>query len=75
MNEILIGLIGTIIVSIASIITTIITNNATRKLIAYRLDQVETRVDDLSKKVEAHNNFALQITEIKTRVSILEGKV
>lgn len=74
MNEILIGLIGTIIVSIASIITTIITNNATRKLIAYRLDQVENRVDDLSKKVESHNNFGLEIREIKTRLKILEER-
>lgn len=65
---------GVLVTGFVSIITTIITNNSTRKLIAYRLDQVEGRVDDLSKKVETHNNFGLEIRELKTRVSILEAK-
>lgn len=67
-------LIAVLVTGFVSIVTTIITNNSTRKLITYRLDQVEDRVDDLSKKVEAHNNYGLEIRELKTRINILEGK-
>ena len=64
-----------IISSLATIFTTIWT---ARNSDAVQGEQIKTIKDELSKlttKVEQHNNYGLEIVDLKARVSALERKV
>lgn len=36
------------------------------------MQAMENEIKDLARKVEAHNNYGLEIRELKTRISIIE---
>lgn len=50
MSDIITALIGGLCVAIPSIVTSIMTNNSNRRLIEYR-------IDELQKQVEKHNSI------------------
>lgn len=64
MNEILI----TAITSVATLIATIITVWSGNKLTAYRIEQLE-------KKVEKHNNLIARTYEIERRLDVDENRL
>ena len=73
-NTILVALISACIPALASIITTIEISNKNNVLQDERINQLQGEIKKLTGKVEQHNNFGIQIENIKTRVEILEKK-
>lgn len=72
MENVVIALISAIIPTIASIATIMTTNSKNNALQDERDKNMREQLEKLTAKVEAHNNFGLQLTELKTRVDILE---
>lgn len=80
-NAIIVAMIS----AIATIFTVIYQNNKTNALLEERMQQTNIRLEErdnnmkeelkkLSIKVEAHNNFGLQLAKLETRVDALENK-
>ena len=70
---------------IVTIATVIMQNNKTNALLEERMKQTNLLLEErdrtmkeqlikLENKVEAHNNFGLQLAHLETRVDILEKK-
>lgn len=70
---------------IVTIATVIMQNNKTNALLEERMKQTNLLIEErdrtmkeqlvkLETKVEAHNNFGLQLATLETRVDILEKK-
>lgn len=70
---------------IVTIATVIMQNNKTNALLEERMKQTNLLLEErdktmkeqlvkLESKVEAHNNFGLQLAHLETRVDILEKK-
>ena len=56
MSEAWIGLLAAVITGICSLIGVVLANNSNRKLIVYRIDELE-------KKVDKHNNLIERMTK------------
>lgn len=80
------SIIVALIASFGGIIANIITNISNRNKITAEIktSQAITQTElgslkedfkDLRSKVDQHNSFGLQITELRTRLQILEGRV
>jgi Tfp pilus assembly protein PilO len=67
-----IALISAIIPTIASVATILSQNSKNNALQDERDKNLKEEIEKLSTKVEAHNNFGLQLAELKTRVDLLE---
>lgn len=68
-------IIVALIAAIGPLIGTILTIRQQSHLIDYRMDQIETKVNALSDKVEKHNNFDRRLIAIETKLGMLkEGK-
>ena len=62
------------IAAIGPLIGTVLTIHQQSHLINYRMDQMETKVKDLSEKVEKHNNFDRRLIRIETQLGLKEEK-
>lgn len=67
-NQIIISLISSLSVAIPSILATIITNNSNKKLLNYRIDNLE-------KHVIKHNNLIDRMYKIENRVTLIEDEM
>lgn len=74
MESIIIAIISASIPALASVIAVVSSNNKNNVLQDERIKTINESVENLTKKVEQHNNFGLQLAELKTRVEILERK-
>lgn len=72
MESIIIAIISASIPALASVIAVVSSNNKNNVLQDERIKTINESVENLTKKVEQHNNFGLQLAELKTRVEILE---
>lgn len=72
MENIIIAIISASIPALASVIAVVSSNNKNNVLQDERIKTINESVENLTKKVEQHNNFGLQLAELKTRVEILE---
>ena len=64
-----------LIAALGPLIGTIISNSQSKTLIKLKLDSLEKSVNDLSDKVEKHNNFDRRLIVIETKLGIgKEGK-
>lgn len=63
-----------IISSLATIFTTIWTARNSDAVQGEQIKQIKEEISTLSKKVEAHNNYGLEIVDLKARVSALERR-
>ena len=68
MSEAWIGLIAAGITAICSLIGVVATNNSNRKLIVYRIGELE-------KKVDKHNNLIERMTVAEGRITEVEHDV
>jgi hypothetical protein len=59
-----------LIAALGPLIGTILTIRQQSHFIDYRMDQVEQKVNDLSDKVDRHNNFDRRLIVIETRLNI-----
>lgn len=74
MENIIIAIISASIPALASVIAVVSSNNKNNVLQDERIKTINENVENLTRKVEQHNNFGLQLAELKTRVEILERK-
>ena len=63
-----------IISSLATIFTTIWTARNSDAVQGEQINQIKEEIGALSKKVEAHNNYGLEIVDLKARVTALERR-
>lgn len=74
-NALLSSIIGGLLSGIFSVVMVIIQNNKTMALLEERDKTMKEELIKLSNKVEAHNNFGLQLAKLETRVDLLEKRV
>lgn len=74
-DAIIVALITGGISAFASVITVIITSDANNKLQDERIKTLTDLIAKLQAKVEAHNNFGLQIAKLETRVEDIEKRI
>lgn len=74
-DAIIVALITGGISAFASVITVIITSDANNKLQDERIKTLTDLIAKLQTKVEAHNNFGLQIAKLETRVEDIEKRI
>jgi uncharacterized membrane-anchored protein YhcB (DUF1043 family) len=74
--EILITVISTIAVALIGLIVTIFTTKAGNEKIQHELDKhnavQDTKLEELTREVRQHNDFATRIPVIEQRVTALE---
>ena len=63
-----------IISGIASIITTIWTVRSSDAVQGEQIKNIQADIQKLASKVEQHNNYGLEIVDLKARVSALEKR-
>ena len=63
-----------IISSLASIITTIWTARSSDAIQGEQIKTIQSEIEKLATKVEQHNNYGLEIVDLKARVSALEKR-
>lgn len=66
--QIQVAIISGLCVAIPSIITTILSNVSNKKIVNYRIDQLE-------KHVIAHNNLIDRMYKVENRVTLIEDEV
>lgn len=74
MENLAVALISALIPTIASVATVLSTNSKNNALQDERDKNLKEEIEKLTTKVEAHNNFGLQLAELRTRVDILERR-
>ena len=74
-NDIIVAIISGLAVAIPSIITTISTINRMNAVQDEKLKVLTDQMVKLTDKVEQHNNYGIEIPQIKVRVSHLEEEV
>lgn len=72
MENIIIAIISASIPALASVIAVVSSNNKNNVLQDERIKTINESVENLTRKVEQHNNYGLQLAELKTRVEMLE---
>lgn len=76
MNTVILTLTGTIGVALISLIGTIFTTKASSDKIQHELDKhnavQDTKLEELTREVRQHNDFAIKIPVIEQRVIALE---
>lgn len=74
MNEILVAIITGGLSAMCSVIAIVINSKEQNALQDERQRVMKEDIAKLAAKVEQHNNFGLQLAELKTRVDILERR-
>lgn len=79
MNPAIITLLSTLLVALISLIGTIITTKSGNEKIQHELDKhnaiQDTKLEELTREVRQHNDFATKIPVIEQRVTALEKSV
>lgn len=76
MNEtILAALIGSIIPLIGTIITVLYSAGRTDEKVKIVMAVMETKIEELTREVRAHNDFAQRVPTLETKVEHLEKDV
>lgn len=73
-EQILLSMISACVPALASIAVVIIQTNKTTILLEERDKVMKEQLEKLTDKVEAHNNFGLQLAKLETRVDTLEKR-
>lgn len=79
MTQVLITVLSTIAVALISLLGTVLTAKAGNERIQHELDKhnavQDTKLDELTREVRQHNDFATRIPVIEQRVTALEKNV
>ena len=75
MDNLLSSIIGGLLSGIFAVVMVIIQNNKTMAILEERDKTMKDELVKLTNKVEAHNNFGLQLAKLETRVDLLEKRV
>lgn len=74
-NQITVAIISGLCVALPSIIATVSTMNRNNAIQDEKLKLITEQMVKLTDKVEQHNNYGIEIPQIKVRVSHLEEEV
>ena len=66
--QILVAIISGLCVAIPSILATILSNNSNKKIVNYRIDELE-------EHVIAHNNLIDRMYKVENRVTLIEDEI
>ena len=66
--QIAVAIISGLCVAIPSIVATILSNNSNKKIVNYRIDELE-------KHVIAHNNLIDRMYKVENRVTLIEDEI
>lgn len=73
------SIIASLITGLLALVGVILTNNASNKKITTKLEMnqavTNTKIEHLTEEVRQHNNFAVRIPSIETRLSGLEHRL
>ena len=79
MTPTIITVMSTIAVALITLIGTVITTKAGNEKIQHELDKhnavQDTKLEELTREVREHNNFAVKIPVIEQRVTALEKEI
>lgn len=73
-NALVSAIVGGLITGVFSVVVSMIQSNKTLAVMEERDKTMKEELIKLTNKVEAHNNFGLQLAKLETRVDILEKK-
>jgi len=73
-KTVIVALISACIPTLATIFTVLSQNEKNNALQDERDRNMKEQLQKLTEKVEAHNNFGLQLAKLETRVDLLENK-
>ena len=65
MTEIIVAIITGVTTAAAAIITGVVTNRRSSKLIDYRMSLVEQNITNLTEEVRKHNNYAARVPKLE----------
>lgn len=68
-------ILSVVITGLVSVFTTLITASKNNALQDERIRNIQTSLTSLNDRVEKHNNYGLQLENLKTRVEALERKI
>ena len=73
-NALVSAIVGGMITGVFSVLISFIQQNRTLAVLEERDKSMKEELSKLTNKVEAHNNFGLQLAKLETRVDILEKR-
>lgn len=75
MTDIIVAVIG----SLSTIVTVLITSAANRRSMDAKLETTQavtdTKVDELTREVRLHNNFALRVPVIEEQIKMINHRI
>ncbi len=75
MTDIIVAVIG----SLSTIVTVLITSAANRRSMDAKLETMQavtdTKVDELTREVRLHNNFALRVPVIEEQIKMINHRI
>ena len=73
-NALVSAIVGGMITGVFSVLISFIQQNRTLAVLEERDKSMKEELSKLTNRVEAHNNFGLQLARLETRVDILEKR-
>lgn len=73
-NALVSAIVGGMVTGVFSVLISFIQQNRTLAVLEERDKSMKDELSKLTNKVEAHNNFGLQLAKLETRVDILEKR-
>lgn len=74
-SEVTIAIISGLCVAIPTLVATLVTNAKNNALQDERIANVNNYINNLTEKVEKHNNFGLKIVAIETKLDSIESRL
>lgn len=72
-------LAGVIVTGVSSVIAVILTNNKSNREVDAKLDKqqavTDTKLEELTREVRSHNNFAQRIPVIETQMKVTNHRI
>lgn len=79
MTEIIVAIITGVFAVACAVVTGIISGNTTKKKLAqdFRVNQavMDTRIEELTREVRAHNNFAQRMPVVEQKIKDIQRRV
>lgn len=79
MAEAIIGGIASVLVGVLALVGVVITNNKANRNMQHKLDTAQavtdTKIDELTREVRLHNNFAEKIPVIQEQIRVVNRRI
>lgn len=79
MNETVLAVIAAIITGSFSVIASVVNSNKIAREMGHKLEKhqavTDTKIDELTREVREHNNFARRMPVVEEQISELKGSV